>query len=85
MAEETIDREQFDCFTQPIPRKNLTKAIELLGFDARDTLELTLTFDSVAGTAFVRGGTNSKILGPSGSGYLKFDFTAPVRDDEDAT
>lgn len=80
MAEYTIDRAQFDHFTQKIPRENLIKAIEILGFDAANTVELTLTSSAVTGTAFVRDTEGRKNL--AASGCLKFDFTAPIQDEE---
>lgn len=82
MAEATIDSDQFDKFSTPIPRERVTAALEALGFDGHDLMEIHIEYDAVRGTGFVRGNEDQRILGPDGSGYLKFDFTARIQDEE---
>lgn len=80
MADITIKREQFDGYSRPIPRQRLIAAIEALGFDAHNTLEVNISSDSVSGVAFVRSAESDRVL--ASRGYLKFDFTAPIQDEE---
>ena len=81
MAKIVIDRKQFDHYSHPVVRRNVIAAIEALGFDASSIKEIRIDGYSVSGIAFVKDTDGHRSL--ASEGYLKFDFTVPIQDEEE--